>query len=81
MHLLVLLQPQCTHTQFLLLATVLVFHSLTAFVSSLPQVQTSHAALGGTQGGLSDYRIISAYSTISCLYFKRMLNCRLLYSN
>ncbi len=45
MHLLVLLQPQCTHThmQLLLLATVLVFHSLTAFV---PQVQTSHAALG-----------------------------------
>ncbi len=35
-----------THTQLLLLATVLVFHSLTAFVSSLPQVQTSHAALG-----------------------------------
>ena len=34
------------HTQLLLLATVLVFHSLTAFVSSLPQVQTSHAALG-----------------------------------
>ena len=46
MHLIVLLQPQCTHTQLLLLATVLVFHSLTAFVSSLPQVQTSHAALG-----------------------------------
>ncbi len=43
---LVLLQLQCTHTQLLLLATVLVFHSLTAFVSSLPQVQTSHAALG-----------------------------------
>ncbi len=43
---LVLLQLQCTPTQLLLLATVLVFHSLTAFVSSLPQVQTSHAALG-----------------------------------
>ncbi len=46
MHLLVLLQPQCTHTQLLLLAAVLVFHSLTAFVSSLPQVQTSHAEPG-----------------------------------
>ena len=53
MHLLVLLQPQCTHTQLLLLATVLVFHSLTAFVSSLPQVQTSHAALGPRE----DYRL------------------------
>ena len=43
-----------THTQLLLLATtVLVFPSLTAFVSSLPQVQTSHAAVGLTEWWLS----------------------------
>ncbi len=37
MHLLVLLQPQCTHTQLLLLATVLVFHSLTALSPLSPR--------------------------------------------
>ncbi len=57
MHLLVLLQPQCTHTQLLLYCTSV--HSLTAFVSSLPQVQTSHAALGPREDRCTYY--ISGY--------------------